>query len=402
MFFGAKTDEKRLSELETFLNSTFDGKLGGFEAKVRSITTSLISEKSHFGSACAEFAALDVEPELENTYFEKANVIKDQKGSYARALKHIIDNWDLSPKGHANIYERYESVLSATDVFIQDMLRANGSFSKVLHSYSNYLGGFKRAFSSVEREARYLRNELDRYGGRFSEYNILRGRIRELVELQTSIEGMEKRLGETPPHRVEAAKESVATDKPIEHIEKQELEKELGMIKTEAYSLLGSIGSLVAPLDKPARKFDHSSGKKVALHPFVDNPIGTIRNESDYSTFVGLLNELEGSVASGTVETKNIQVVRDAVSRLLEANLYNLIVHLEELRRRESQLAHQIRITGEAIRKDEEERIEAASAVERAEAMRRELADTRKRKDEEKKAITELFFEYYRIKLSII
>jgi predicted nucleic acid-binding Zn-ribbon protein len=403
MLFGAKTDEKRLDELEGFLNSVFDERLRGFEVKARNITNSLVSEKSYFERACAEFAALEAEPEIENRYFEKANVIRDQKESYARALKHIIGSWEPAPESHANVYERYEAVLSAGDAFIQEMLRANASFNKVLHSYSNHLGNFKRSFSSVERETRSLRGELERHRERFSEYEGLRARIRELSGLQSEIERAEQGLRETQQRAAGEKKERGTVDEPATAKEAaQALNAELGRVREEAASLRGSINSLLAPLDKPARKFDHASGKKIALHAFVDNPLGTIRSESDYRTFVDLLGELERSVASGTIETKDNSVVGTAVSRLLGADLHRMIVHLREVERKVESLSHQARAAADAVRRVEDERLGAAEAAERIEARARELADMRKRKEEEKKEVAKRFLEHYRVRLSII
>ena len=89
------------------------------------------------------------------------NFIKNQKVLYVRAFERLLGDFTLETDAK-NAYDRCKVITSRTQALTQDILRANATFRQVVQCYPNYLGDFKKAFSSIERTAGLLKGELDR------------------------------------------------------------------------------------------------------------------------------------------------------------------------------------------------------------------------------------------------
>ena len=90
------------------------------------------------------------------------NFIKSQKGVYAKALKRLMQGLALEPEIRTNSYDTARSVAGKAEEARKEILQANATFRLVVQCYSNYLGDFKKTFSSFEKSLAQLNAELDR------------------------------------------------------------------------------------------------------------------------------------------------------------------------------------------------------------------------------------------------
>lgn len=196
MLFGSSsnTEELSLEKLEETLNSSFNRKLNTLESKASRIVNDLSSIKIQFIEACDKFEKLDIEPENENIYIDTTSFVKSQKGFYAKTLKSLIKEWNLSGNEAPNIYDNYNLVLANTEKSINEILQANNRFKKVLYSYADHLDYFKKHFSMIERYRDSLKSEIEKVGNERLEYNSINSQITKLNSLIEEFHFVDKNI----------------------------------------------------------------------------------------------------------------------------------------------------------------------------------------------------------------
>lgn len=335
MFFGKKEPDKiGLDELEALLDSLFEKKLGNFSSRANALTNELHRAGIEFGNACNELELLNAEPYTDDLYFANVGAIKGQKSLYTKSLKRIIDGLYLEPDENQNSYDRYKLVLSDLDSTTNDILKTNANFKMVLHCYSNYLGSFKRAFSTIERFRETLRHEINSRSAEATEYRGLKERISRLGMYGEEIAALEQ--------DIIALKDSLNRKdrNAIEEDEKRLLESlvakkaELSQVNEEISRFSERISLLTIPLERPSKKQDHLSLGKKQLHHFIADPINNISSETDYEDFIKMVKELKENVEKGKIDTKNNDGVLNCISVLLNSDIYNNIQSLRSLRQK--------------------------------------------------------------------
>ncbi len=403
MLFGgkAKAEEVEPGQLRSLLNSSFDRKLGSLRAKTEGIAKELRAARERFIAACEKFERIDPEPYTEDLYSVNVNFIRSQKGLYAEALKRLAEELVPEPAGFANAYEECESVASHVGRVSSEMLKTNATFKLVVHCYPNHLAEFKRSFSSIERLTGALRAELEKRAGEFAEYRAINESIsrfetygRELAE--TEAEAAALREGGTP-----AA--SAAPDAGHGEIQERLAAKraELARVSAESSSLHHRISLLVAPLDRPAKKFDHLSARKRPLHAFIEDPIGEIRGGAEHAEFRELVQKLVEAVNSGAVEVKNREEVAGIASALLGSDLLSLADAFRSTRRTVSDLEGEVRSLERTLASLKEGRTASESAAHRIAALEEKAAGLERSCEAQKGAVERLFMESYRRLISV-
>jgi chromosome segregation ATPase len=404
MLFGgkAKAEEVEQGGLVALLNGSFDRKLGRLGATTREVAGELRTARERFIAACEKFEAIDPEPYTEDLYSVNVNFIRSQKGLYAEALKRLAK--ELVPEHatkSANAYEECEALASHTGEVMSEILKTNATFRLVVHCYPNYLTDFKRSFSSIERLAGLLKGELVRRSQELAEYRAARESIsrldgygQELHELEGTIE----RLKEDRSRRAAGEPDSGHSGIQEMLLEKR---KELSRLEAEASGLHHRISLLTAPLDRPAKKFDHLSARKRPLHAFIEDPIGAIRGEADYAEFRELLQKLVEEVNSGKVEVKNREEIGGIASALLGADLPSMIGSFDSLQRMRSDLDGEVRGLERTLDSLREGRNASESAAHRLEDLERRVAETERAREAQKAAVERLFLDNYRRQISI-
>ncbi len=403
MLFGgkAKAENVEPGELRALLDSSFDAKLGQFWKRVENETEELRRARQQFIDACDRFERIDPEPYTEDLYSVNVNFIRGQKNLYAEALKRLAK--DLVPESvrAANAYEECEAVASHVERVSAELLKTNATFRLVVHCYPNHLGDFKRSFSSVERLTRQLRAELERKSREFAEYRAVREGISRFESYGMELEQMMQMINEL--RRGLAPGGGDASDIGQRDLAEKLSAKraELARATSESSDLRNRIDLLAAPLERPARKFDHLSARKRQLHAFIEDPMGTLSGEAEYAEFKTLVQQLVEAVNSGAIDIKNREDTLRAASTLLSSDIRSLIASFRSVRQRRSDLEGEVRSLERTLNSLKEGKTASESAAHRVETLEKRIAETAKAREAERAAVEKLFLDDYRRVVSI-
>jgi chromosome segregation ATPase len=403
MFFGKDEPAKiKVEELRKLLNSSFNGKLGSFEAKVSGIIKGMPKIQTQFTNACEEFELLSAEPDTEGFYGVSINSVKAQKNSYARALKRIISDLKLDTVGAENIYDEYQTILSNIAKTANDILKANSSFKQVVYCYANHLGNFKRSYSDIEGRMSLLKNEIGKRTREFSEYAELNKHVSKLNFLNEELVALNEGMG------VISRRFDNASDITIKKSEADIRENlankraELSRAAAESLELSNKINALTLSLERASKKFDHLSASKRELHNFVTNPINTIRNEADLNDFVRLLQELRGLVDIGKIDVKNKTEVNAKISELINSDIYQMIKALDATTDKKNEINSEIRMLENVLSDIKDAKSSSDKSLEEVTKMKSDAEEITKKISEEKEIIAKQFLQYYGKRISIV
>jgi len=396
-----KPEEAAVEELAQLLNRMFSGKLGRLEANLSGVPRELEALKADFNKACSDFEMLDAEPDVENMWNPNISAIKSQKASYSAALRNIIAKLRTGPADAPNAYVGYKLLFMNIEDSLNAVLRYNSNFKTVLYRYPSYLKDFKRVFSSVEAVCNRIKAELDRKEEDYNAYNSISDEIsklsmsvEEINALRDGIRALEASRDVQNQEELDIAEEEAAGKAAAKRLEISAAAEQLS-------GITGRIGMLTAPLEKASRKFDHLSGKKAKLGAFLDDPVSMIRSEEDYRSFMALLKELGAAVETGSVDVKNKPEIRDALSRLVNSDIYYDIESLDSARKRirelESEWRELDRVSG-SIKAGREGREQAARQIE---SMNQEIGRIMETQERLKASIEKRFLASYSKHISI-
>lgn len=403
MFFGRKEPEGVAPEgLEKLLTELFERKIGQFEPRARSILENVEDARKEFIQACDTLESLDVEPYTEDLYFASVSSIKNQKILYTKSIRRIANDMRLETTSGRTSYERYGLALREVEDAINEMLKTNASFKTVLYCYSNHFGAFKRAFSGIERCRDDLRHEIANRTNEAAEYAKVREEIsrfdmgkEELKTLEQSIAALEWSLNEKNGKELEDEEGML-----LRNLE--EKRREFSEMATNATRLSEKVSLLTAPLERPARKQDHLSLKRVMLSSFINDPINKINNEAQYGEFVSLLKEMKENVEKGEIDTKNKEGTLNSISMLLNSDIYSTIDSFNSLQVRKAVVNEEVKILGRTLNELKKGKDSTEKAGKDIILMREEAETTRKSIGAGKASIERMFFEYYRKQITVI
>jgi predicted nuclease with TOPRIM domain len=401
MFFGRRKPEAvSVDKLGQFLNSQFERKLGSLGSRSQAIIDRLNQAMRRFGDACNNFEKLEAEPNVEGRYSASINYIKTQKDRYASGLKHILDGTRLEAGDAANSYDRYRHVLSDLEGMVKRVLEMNASFKIVLYCYSNYLWDFRGSFSEIEKLAGALKGELDSRSDDFSEYSAVAERVSRLnayrEEFSALNRGAETIKTETRPSNDALDKNGADLSAKLE-----DKRAELAKLSRERSELHNKINSMVLPLERASKKLDHLSASKSKLHVFVEDPVKTINNESEYGEFKTLLRELNEKIRAGSIDLRNGDKMSETVSMLLGSDLYSMIASLRSIQQKESDIKGEIGALEGDLNEIKTERTSSERHAQKMADMKGRMAEIERGEAAEKGVIEKLFSDNYGVLISI-
>lgn len=397
MFGSEREEELTLNQLEGTLNLVFDKKIGNFGSRAEGIKRELSNAKSQFTDASKKFDQLDVEPDRENFYINDSSVLREQKGSYSKAMSRIAGEWELEISNAPNVYYKYDTVLFGTERFREEVLKANSKFKKVMYSYSNYLEGFKKSFSRMEKSMESLKSEINRVEREFSEYKVLSDKIKELRTAALRKSEIERDTDSTV-HLGEGVSAD-GTDETKAQI--SSVNSEISKLDAEISDSSGRIHRMCLSLDRPARKLDYTAHSKRLLHPYISDPTGTISDELRYGEFRALLGELEKSIDEGAPDKESAKI-KENISRLIDSNIFESIKTINGLKSKRSELASQVRLLEIRLKTQEDSMASARKRSADRESLIKERDELNNRIDSLSRSVRELFALYYKKQIKVV
>jgi uncharacterized coiled-coil protein SlyX len=404
MFFGRgddKTEEVKEEALYSLLNSSLDAKLKNAGSRASRYVKELNDARKAYEKACKNFAAVTADPHVENPYIDFTSTLKDQKNSYTITLIRILGDWNPAIPEGQNIYERYSKVLSGTEYFIEETLKANNKFKYVLYTYGNYFGDFKKSFALIERQRDLLKSELESVQNELSEYNITKGKIdtlkvlgKELNTANEMVNSLNESLKSASSSSKEAEENKLETALSSQDKDMQELNRKISEINVR-------VSQLILPLERVSKKFDHLSVRKPTLSEFIADPTSRISSESDYQEFTKLLSELKKSIAEGKIEAKNNSRINESISELMDYNLYVEIGTLRDLEGRRAELDRSIRMLRTDLSYIKQSKSSHEKVMSEIHSLETGKKETMQRVKDVKASIEKLFLEYYKKRIRI-
>ena len=406
MFFGKRDkrepDRVPLDELESLEASLFEQKLDNLEPRAKAALDGVRAASAEFSRECDRLYELDAEPYVQDLYFPNINGIKNQKGFYAKALKHAIERLRLEPDGAANIYDRYNDMLSEVDRVANEVLSVNANYKTILYCYSRHMPGMKRAFATIERNRDGLREEITKRSGTASAHSRITERITALRSLLDDSRALKEGSQALSRDLSIGDKEAAAR-------QEAEILKEISGKRSEISSISEAISKhssdisrLTLPLERPSRKLDHIMVRKRSLHAMLADAAGSITSSTDNDEFLELIRELKKNIENGSIEVKNRDGTLETVSELLGSDMYSMVESFKALQQRRSDLERDIRVLEGVIvdiKKGKSSAEKAKEEIRRMEGMAEEMST---KVAPAKAELESMFLQHYNKSLLII
>jgi hypothetical protein len=402
--WGSEVENIEVASLHQMLNALFDKKLAKLESKASGIVKEMNSVRRQFLDACDRFEKLDAMPDTEDIYNPNINSIKTQKDLYARSIRKVIGDLQTATEGAQNTYERYARILANVESSNTEMLRTNARFRIVLHCYAKHLGGFKRSESDLEKLIAAMKNELERRGAELYEYNKVNDQILELrlrLDELHNLENRNKALGAGSARNISASIDRDESETASMLESKREEER---TVSSQVADLNSAITSLVAPLEKAAKKFDHMSTSKKQLHRLVSDAANTIGDESGYLEFMAMVKELKERLDEGKISVKNHDAVSSAAERLLDSDIYSMIKSVRSANERKRKMEADIANLKMEMNHIKSYRENTEKTVNSIEEMKKIISDVQGSMSYSKTAVEKSFLEHYgkRIRIALL
>ncbi len=397
--FGRHPPEIKIDfeQLPNYLDQCFDAKLKDLASNASRIMKALESAKYQFEKACDDFEKNESEPDTEDTPRLSVSYIKGSKAAYIKSLRSVLVRHQHAESGR-NIYSRYNYEQLQAEEMINSVLKTNMQFSAVLLGYSDRLGDFKRAFSTIEKCNKNLKDEMGMWSAEEEEHARISneiGRINTLTEGRAALRSAIERISSQKiPHGIDQKPQDA-----------QMLDEEKGRLRElegRRSSLEAEIASMMMPLERAARKYDHSVGKHSSASDYITKPTQKITDGASYSEFQRIIGVIYKEMEAGRLEIKNRAAAQRSFDAIMSGDVLN---DIEAARSLDDQLSEKRSIVKDLERVSEELRAHEYDAK----TMEEEKAELQ-HNDEEmaaeqesiRKSIEEEFAKFYNVKVSII
>ncbi len=345
MFFRRKEPQRNVhvGELKALKEQEFERKIGDALSYLNSIIIKLEHSMNDFEGLCENFALEN--PAIDNELIGNVSntTLASQKEAYVKAVLSIVNSTRAYKSAYATQYDLVHEKKSNFERVLHEILQANSRFSIVILGYSGSMTKFKKQFSAIEKLSKELGMKMNSISSEADERRAITAEIDRLLILLEELDAAKRNMGELEEisdgkYKPEDKSDEIKRIDGIISIKRNELRDLHLQIdqKTEA------VKSLIAPLERAARKYDHGSGEKSTLSHFITDPIKNIKNEIDYSEFVAKLKKLMDSVAGSSLALKNSENISEAISAVLDANVYDDIAFINSEMKRADEIKDEI------------------------------------------------------------
>lgn len=404
MFFRRKEPQRtiRVDELKALGDQEFERKISNALSYSNGILIKLESDMHNFMKLCKDFALEN--PDVDNELIGNVSkaTLTSQKDAYVKTVLSIISSTDVYKPTYATQYDLAYRKKSNFERALHEILQTNSRFSMVILGYSGSMTKFKRQFSAMEKLSRELDIKMNSVSNEVDERRAITTEIDKLLILLEELEAAKRNVYDL--EEIAAGKyKKEDRSKEIKSIESVISDKhnELRDLHLQIDQKVEWIKSLIAPLERAARKYDHGSGEKNTLSQFVIDPIKNIKTEFDYSEFIGKLKKLDNNVAGSSLMLKNSGNISETISKILEANIYEDIAFVNSKKNKAvgikdeiSEYDYELQNLLKSDKTFRDSKAMLVSANERISNMANDVSSS-------KSTIENLFLKYYGIAISI-
>ncbi len=399
MIFGGsgKIKDVGFSELADILNADFEAKMRGFAERCRQASSRIDRSRKMFIDACASFEKSEVKPDIDREYYYSKvdpSLIESQKINYLKALRGIVGSTDLPSA--PTTYENNVNILGMAKEQRERILRTNNTFRGVFMAYAKHLDGFKEASLELDKAISKLDYELEREKDSYEEYKRTIDSVFRLSDLKRLLD--DARTEETQIDRHEH-------DRSIEITVKKEVGRigaELSAISKSIEKSSGSISTLFLPLERPARKYDHITGKKSRLGDAIENPIDVIADADTYRQLREDLLSLADAVRKGEIELKNKEDIFGDIARICDASIVEEALEIKRMKKDREQMERQFIGAETELDRETAKSLENAAEMERKSGLQQEIRNVSDEISTIKSVIESAYWKSYKRKIRIL
>jgi chromosome segregation ATPase len=399
VLFNSGEKEVRMQELEGLLNSAFDEKLSSINSKASGLILSIEQAKSMLAGACDRFDKSNAPPDRESIRAASESYVVEQKSVYTSSLRRLIGA--ERPLDESNLYTSYHSKLVAARTLMDEILKVNNKFRIVLEAYANELGRFRSAYSAMERAVKELGIRLETKGAELKEYDTLLQEIERFAAFTRELEELERAVKEVDAEASTAKAGSTDSAGPLRESLSAKL-VEISNIDRAISDARSTIASRLAPLEKPARKYEHGATSKMHLTYYLEDPVNALSGKEDgVREFTKHVISLKKEVQENRIAVKNTGEVLQAADFVINEDLPRFIEEIGILRSKRKAALQEASELERAIRDVERIEGEKMRKVTAASELKDELARIEKAKEAARANIEGMFGRFYRKNIRI-
>ena len=389
-----------LDSCESYLKERFEALSGPVIDRCSPILGRLALALDSFGASLEKFSKMENDPDEEFTGRMSMSFIKAQKPKYIESLNNSISslNEALNSIKYDTKYEDIRGVQVTYADFISRLLSTNANFKGVVMGYSEEMKLFKKPFQLLEKNLKDLEYELNKFEQGFRSYIALRDEIGKAIslknELYISTNEEDKPASDSNSESIEA--------------ERSEIESNLNAIKDSIIkvesrynSIKSDIELVLKPLERTARKYDHSSSSKTSLASIISSPISKIGNELSYASFIAMLKDMGTKVSDGSIKIENSAQILEQINDAVNAGIDSAIAEANSSMKQKAELEHQekdyvnkLYETRKKATTIESERRSRMSNLEHQTEIKMQIENA-------KATIEKMFMQYYNVKVHI-
>ncbi len=405
MLFGKPSKvELRSERLDEYLREIFERDSEKIVARCAKPHERLERGVGMFKNAIDGLEAYGGAPDLESIGMTGESVVSDRKRRYVLALRNVLASLgkELESESRETGYERFLHEKSVHERMISDVLRLNSDFKVVVLGYSDRMGAFKKAFSELERGVKDMATELGRGAISFDHYNTLKLHIENLVGL--------KEEAETMSAFAEGGSQTMQDDSSGEMLREMEtlgarsrdLSAKENALSSKIRELSGNLESLLQPIERASRKYDHGKKENNRIGHFTSNPYTVDWEGGEYTRFIDLIKDLRTSVLNKAIDVKNDDGIVSRIDLIIDSRIVDMINEVKDIERERDEVRNEMRVCNSEIYSLKEHTTKKKAEGEEREKMLKKAEDAKENVSEEKRAIERLFVEYYNICVTII
>ena len=404
MFFK-KPDAVKLmqfTELKRYIDSLFDSQVSRVIDTVNKSLNALAAEVARFYELSEKFYSTDSESDMEFIEHMSSGFIKSQKALYSKSLSSILSGAQANMQVVADThYEEVKLRKESFESIIQDILKLNSKFSMILVAYPKQMEAFKRQFSRMDKLLKSINEQLKGVSNEVGAYNSIMEKIAHMEEYIVSIN--EARAGNQASaiNREEGYEEKLRNSISYIKSERSSYESKRHSAEEEANAIKHNIVSLLQPLSRAARIYDHESKGKIKIAEFISNPFNLLQGSDKCRTFEAELLKMQGYISSNPSKFKGYEAELTQISTVIKGNVPDMLARIQSFDKEIDATKEKIAALTAKIHETENEKSKLeekfGEMVGKEEALRKASESMLKLKEE----IEALCLNTYRVKLEI-
>jgi chromosome segregation ATPase len=403
-FFNKKPKQVDLAldSCYEYLKKMFDEASKPAISRCSPILGRLSASLESFKDAISKFSNVEKDPDDEFAGRMSVSFIKTQKPKYAETLYKAIQslNESIEKVHYETKYEDLREVQRLYADFVSKVLSINANFKGVVMGYSDEMNLFKKPFASIEKALKDFEYELGKNEEVFKSYIALRDEISKMVGLKNELYNI-----------ITYADDNESQSKLSQEakLEKAELEKKIAEINNKVSelerryrSIQSEVELILKPLERAARKYDHSKTSGESLAKQISSPITELSDHDAYLNFISMLEVMRSRIKDNTIKIDNATQAIDQINDAINAGIDSAIAEARSINEQKYALEQQAKEYTNKLYEAQKKANSIESEAKRRNSMIERQTEIKMQIEDAKNTIMHMFNQYYNVNVRII